>query len=155
MGLQPHPVLFTARKRNSQQFKMSGESNVCTLRNCSCPFDLNRAKILDKLDLMTDSLALLAGLQVEYRVKSRFTSRLGRYWIVIVYFGEDWAMEENIKGVIHSSCQLEKFFENGMVISMYYRVAKYGLEAIAYDGMDNVRQDCIDTEDEGSCTEDK
>ena len=131
-----------------KQFKLYSRMSMCTLRNCSCPWDLTRSKILEKIYVITDSLVLLAGLRAEYMIEGRFTPLLKRYWKVVVHFGEDWAYERHIKAYIHSMCQLEKFYDYGMLISRKCRVMKFGLATVMYDGNDNLRQSCVETEDE-------
>lgn len=119
----------------------------CASCECSCPSDLQRQEIVEKIDLLTDSLVLLAGLRAEYRLKSLFTPRLRRKWTIAVYYGEDCAYERRMEMVVHSRCQLEKFYLLGMLLSRKYRAQKFGLGTIVFDANDNTCQEFIETQD--------
>lgn len=98
----------------------------CKVNECNCGYNLTRKKILEKLDELTDSLVLLAGLRVSQDIKMRFTERLGRVFRITVFFGEDHPFEESMEVTIHSECDLDKFYTYGMLLSRFYRVQKFG-----------------------------
>ena len=97
-----------------------------SLRNCSCPPNVPRSKVIEMLDELTDSFVLLAGMQCEYRVKISFDELLGRIYEVEIFYGEDHPFENRKYFHFENTCEMAKVYQCGMLLSRICRIKKFG-----------------------------